>query len=92
MICKILDELKPSKFKDIQKYEQLISYVEDRPGHDKRYAIDISKIKKNLKWQPEETFETGIKKTVMWYLDNIKWCNKVKSGNYKGQRLGKIKS
>ena len=91
MICKILDELKPSKFENIKKYEQLISYVDDRPGHDKRYAIDISKIKKNLKWQPEETFETGIKKTVMWYLENVKWCNKVKSGNYKGQRLGKIK-
>tara|TARA_A100001015_G_scaffold308940_1_gene407437 strand:+ start:1379 stop:2452 length:1074 start_codon:yes stop_codon:yes gene_type:complete len=92
MICKILDELKPSKFKNIKNYEQLISYVEDRPGHDKRYAIDISKIKKNLKWKPEETFVTGIKKTVIWYLDNIKWCNKVKSGKYKGQRLGKIKS
>ena len=92
MICKILDELKPSKFKKIKKYEQLISYVEDRPGHDKRYAIDISKIKKNLKWQPEETFERGIKKTVIWYLENVKWCNKVKSGKYKGQRLGKIKS
>ena len=92
MICKILDELKPSKFKNIKKYERLISYVEDRPGHDKRYAIDISKIKKNLKWQPEETFATGIKKTVVWYLKNIKWCNKVKSGKYKGQRLGKIKS
>ena len=91
-ICRILDELKPSKFKNIKKYEQLISYVKDRPGHDKRYAIDISKIKKNLKWQPEETFATGIKKTVVWYLKNIKWCNKVKSGKYKGQRLGKIKS
>ena len=91
-ICKILDELKPSKFKNFKKYEQLISYVKDRPGHDKRYAIDISKIKKNLRWQPEETFETGIRKTIIWYLNNIKWCNKVKSGNYKGQRLGRIKS
>ena len=91
-ICKILDELKPSKFKNIKKYEQLISYVDDRPGHDKRYAIDISKIKRNLKWQPKETFETGIKKTVIWYLENLKWCNKVKSGKYKGQRLGRIKS
>jgi dTDP-glucose 4,6-dehydratase len=91
-ICKILDELKPSKFNNIKKYEQLISYVEDRPGHDKRYAIDISKIKKNLKWQPKETFVTGIRKTIIWYLDNINWCNRVKSGSYKGQRLGKIKS
>jgi len=91
-ICKILDEVKPSKFKNIKKYEQLISYVEDRPGHDKRYAIDISKIKKKLKWRPEETFLTGIKKTVLWYIENIKWCNNVKSENYKGERLGKIKS
>lgn len=91
-ICKILDEIRPSNFKNIKKYEQLISYVEDRPGHDKRYAIDISKIKKNLNWLPEETFLNGIRKTVIWYLNNIKWCNKVKRGNYKGQRLGKIKS
>lgn len=91
-ICKILDKVKPSKFKNIRNYEQLISYVEDRPGHDKRYAIDISKIKKNLKWKPEETFLTGIKKTVMWYIDNIQWCNRVQSGKYNGQRLGKIKS
>ena len=91
-ICKILDELKPSKFKNIKKYEQLISYVEDRPGHDKRYAIDISKIKKNLKWQPKETFKTGIKQTIIWYLNNIRWCKKVQRGKYKGQRLGKIKS
>ena len=89
-VCQILDELKPSKYKNIKKYEQLISYVEDRPGHDKRYAVDISKIKKNLKWKPKETFITGIRKTVIWYLDNIKWCNKVKNGKYK--RLGKIKS
>ena len=90
-ICKILDEVKPSKIKNIKKYEQLISYVEDRPGHDKRYAIDISKIKKNLKWQPQETFKTGIKKTIIWYLNNLEWCKKVQRGKYKGQRLGKIK-
>jgi dTDP-glucose 4,6-dehydratase len=91
-ICKILDELKPSSFKNIKKYEKLISHVEDRPGHDKRYAIDISKIKKNLKWKPQETFETGIKKTIIWYLNNINWSNKVKSGYYKGERLGRIKT
>jgi len=91
IICKILDEIKPSNFKNFKKYEQLISYVEDRPGHDKKYSINISKIKKELKWKPEETFISGIKKTINWYIDNIKWCNKVKSGNYKGERLGKIK-
>ena len=91
-ICKILDEVKPSKFKNVKKYEQLISYVEDRPGHDKRYAVNISKIKKNLKWQPQETFKTGIKKTIIWYLNNIEWCKKVQRDKYKGQRLGKIKS
>ena len=90
-ICNILDELRPSNLKNIRKYEQLISYVQDRPGHDKRYAIDISKIKKDLKWRPEETFANGIKKTIIWYLNNIKWCNAVKSGNYKGERLGGIK-
>jgi len=92
IICNILNELRPSKFKNISKYEQLISYVEDRPGHDKRYAIDIFKIKKNLNWKPKETFATGIKKTVIWYLNNIKWCNKVRRGNYKDQRLGRVKS
>lgn len=91
-ICSILDELKPNKFKKVKKYEQLISYIEDRPGHDKRYAIDISKINKELSWKPEETFQTGIKKTINWYLNNKKWFVKVKDGSYKGQRLGKIKS
>ncbi|MDA9973080.1 dTDP-glucose 4,6-dehydratase [Candidatus Pelagibacter ubique] len=91
MVCSILDQLKPSKFKNISKYDQLISYVKDRPGHDIRYAMNISKIKKKLRWKPEETFLTGIKKTVIWYLNNIKWCNKVKSENYKGERLGQIK-
>ena len=91
IICKILDKLRPIKFKNIFRYEQLISYVKDRPGHDKRYAIDSSKIKKNLKWKPEETFSTGIKKTIIWYLNNIEWCNKVKKKKYKGERLGKIK-
>jgi dTDP-glucose 4,6-dehydratase len=91
IICNILDEIKPNKFKNISKYEQLISYVEDRPGHDKRYAIDISKINKHLKWKPEETFQTGIKKTINWYLSNKKWFDKIKAGSYKGERLGRIK-
>lgn len=81
-ICKILDKLLPSKFYEIKKYEQLISYVKDRKGHDFRYAIDISKINKELSWMPEETFESGIYKTVKWYLENKAWVKKVKIKNY----------
>ena len=68
--------LKDSSLK-ITKYENLIKYVKDRPGHDMRYAIDASKIKKELGWKPLETFETGIKKTVRWYLDNPSWYKKL---------------
>ena len=90
-ICKILDVLRPSKFKNIYKYEQLISYVEDRPGHDKRYAMNISKIKKELGWKPKETFISGLKKTIIWYLNNKDWCDKTRKKIYKGHRLGLIK-
>jgi dTDP-glucose 4,6-dehydratase len=69
-ICEILNKLKPSKFRGLKKYEQLITFVKDRPGHDKRYAIDSSKIQKQLNWKPEEKFDNGIKKTVEWYLKN----------------------
>ena len=69
-ICQILDKLKPSKLDGVNKYEQLITFVDDRPGHDQRYAIDASKIEKQLKWKPKEKFEIGIKKTVKWYLKN----------------------
>ena len=72
-ICKELDELKPID----TKYEKLIEYVDDRSGHDVRYAIDANKISNELDWEPEETFETGIKKTVKWYLDNLDWCRSV---------------
>ena len=91
-ICKILDKIKPSKKKNIKKYEDLIFFVEDRPGHDKRYAVDTSKINKNLKWKPKNTFAKGIKKTVLWYLNNKKWCDKISKSVYSGERLGKIKS
>ena len=90
-ICNILDQLVPSKINGIHKYEELITYVRDRAGHDVRYAIDASKIENELNWKPEETFATGIKKTVEWYLDNNLWCDRVKDGSYQGERLGVIK-
>lgn len=79
-ICKILDELKPQA--NGQAYESLITFVKDRPGHDLRYAIDASKIKKELGWKPEETFDTGIRKTVEWYLNNQEWVAHIQSGEY----------
>ena len=79
-ICKILDELRPQA--NAEPYESLITFVKDRPGHDLRYAIDATKIGNELGWKPEETFETGIRKTVEWYLNNSKWVNRVKSGEY----------
>ena len=75
LICKLLDELAPIKPKGLNNYSDLIRYVEDRSGHDCRYAIDASKIKKELDWIPLETFESGIRKTVEWYLDNQIWCD-----------------
>ncbi|MFP0967850.1 dTDP-glucose 4,6-dehydratase [Acinetobacter baumannii] len=86
IICKILDELKPQD--NNQPYETLIIFVKDRPGHDLRYAIDASKIAKDLGWKPEETFETGIRKTVEWYLNNLEWCRRVQDGSYQRERLG----
>jgi dTDP-glucose 4,6-dehydratase len=91
-VCSILDELIPSKIAGIDSYEQLITYVADRAGHDVRYAIDATKIANELGWTPEETFETGIQKTVQWYLENQIWCDRVKDGSYQGERLGVIKS
>ena len=85
-ICKILDELKPQS--SGQKYETLITFVKDRPGHDLRYAIDAAKIEKELGWTPQETFETGIRKTVAWYLNNLDWCHRVQDGSYQRERLG----
>lgn len=85
-ICRILDELQPQS--NSEAYESLITFVKDRPGHDLRYAIDASKIKKELGWTPEETFETGIRKTVQWYLDNLEWCRRVQDGSYQRERLG----
>ena len=72
----------------MNKSEDLIEYVEDRPGHDKRYAIDASKIAHDLKWVPQESFVTGLRKTVVWYLENTSWWARILSGEYKLQRLG----
>lgn len=80
-LCAILDELKPRA--DGQSYATQITFVQDRPGHDRRYAIDARKLEKELGWKPQETFETGIKKTVQWYLDNQDWVNHVTSGEYR---------
>ena len=80
-ICRILDELKPRS--DDKKYAEQITFVRDRPGHDRRYAIDASKIERELGWRPAETFDTGIRKTVQWYLDNPVWIEGVVSGSYR---------
>ena len=80
-LCTILDELKPRA--DGQSYTTQITFVQDRPGHDRRYAIDARKLEKELGWKPQETFETGIRKTVQWYLDNQDWVNHVTSGEYR---------
>ena len=85
-ICSILDELHPQA--NHTPYESLITFVTDRPGHDLRYAIDASKIAKELGWKPQETFETGIRKTVEWYLNNLDWCHRVQDGRYQRERLG----
>jgi dTDP-glucose 4,6-dehydratase len=85
-LCHILDEMVPDS--PHRPHENLISFVEDRPGHDRRYAIDASKIHNQLGWKPQESFETGLLKTVRWYLDNKIWTERVLSGAYQGERLG----
>jgi dTDP-glucose 4,6-dehydratase len=87
-VCSILDDLVPSKIKNIDKYEQLIIFSRDRAGHDVKYAIDATKIANELDWLPLETFESGIRKTVEWYLKNGNWCDRVNDGSYHGERLG----
>ena len=85
-LCEVLDELVPNS----TPYKNLITYVTDRPGHDLRYAIDSTKIKNELGWQPQETFATGLRKTVQWYLDNNNWCQRVLDGSYQRERLGTL--
>jgi len=87
-ICSILDEVVPDHPKGIKQYANLIEFVADRPGHDLRYAIDASKIQRELDWVPEESFETGIRKTVVWYLENRTWWQAVLDGSYQLERLG----
>jgi dTDP-glucose 4,6-dehydratase len=85
-ICALLDEFVPDS--PHAPHEMLITFVEDRPGHDRRYAIDAGKIERELGWTPDETFESGMEKTVRWYLENRAWCEGVLSGSYRGERLG----
>jgi dTDP-glucose 4,6-dehydratase len=87
-ICMILDEVAPNE--RIGRRQNLITFVRDRPGHDQRYAIDPTKIGRDLGWVPQETFETGLAKTVRWYLDNSPWWERIRSGVYRGERLGQV--
>ena len=87
-LCHLLDGKVDKHPGDITRFEQLITHVTDRPGHDQRYAIDAGKIKTELGWEPVETFETGLAKTIDWYLNNQQWCEHVRDGSYQGERLG----
>ncbi|HIF9499012.1 TPA: dTDP-glucose 4,6-dehydratase [Photobacterium damselae] len=87
-ICSLLEKLVPNKPQGIAQYQDLITYVTDRPGHDVRYAIDATKIAAELGWKPAETFESGIRKTVEWYLNNEQWWSRVLDGSYSRERLG----
>ncbi|ULJ60964.1 dTDP-glucose 4,6-dehydratase [Wielerella bovis] len=87
-ICELLEELAPEKPQGVARYADLITHVTDRAGHDLRYAIDARKIQRELGWTPQETFETGLRKTVQWYLDNRAWCERVLSDDYRLERLG----
>ena len=95
-ICSLLDELAPAAARSLKtaeglpllSYNSLLTHVADRPGHDRRYAIDASKIQRELGWSPAETFESGLRKTVQWYLDNQAWCQRVQDGSYQRERLG----
>lgn len=87
-ICTLLEELAPNKPAGLARYEDLITFVTDRPGHDQRYAIDARKIEHELGWVPQETFASGLRKTVQWYLNNLDWCRHVQDGSYQRERLG----
>ncbi len=87
-VCDILDKLAPEHPGNISQYRDLITHVTDRPGHDQRYAIDAGKINDTLGWKPMETFDSGIYKTVEWYLNNLDWCREIQDGSYQRERLG----
>jgi dTDP-glucose 4,6-dehydratase len=89
-ICSILDSLVPEKLNQFKSFSELITYVKDRPGHDVRYAINADKILKELDWKPYENFESGIQKTILWYLDNNEWCDNVQNGSYQLNRQGNL--
>jgi dTDP-glucose 4,6-dehydratase len=89
-LCAILEEKVPEHPPGVTRYEALITHVTDRPGHDQRYAIDAGKIERELGWTPEETFDTGLERTVAWYLANDRWCQRVLDGSYRGERLGVV--
>ena len=89
IICSLLDEISPRE--NGSSYSDLITFVKDRPGHDFRYAIDAGKIQNDLGWSPNESFETGIRKTIHWYLDNQNWWKAIQDNNYRQERLGVIK-
>lgn len=90
-LCDLLEECHPEKPVGIANYKDLITFVKDRPGHDLRYAIDASKIERELGWKPQETFETGLRKTVLWYLENHDWWQRVLDGDYRLDRIGEDK-
>jgi dTDP-glucose 4,6-dehydratase len=90
MICDLLETLASNKPSGVSSYRDLIVFVKDRPGHDLRYAIDASKIQRELGWKPKESFESGIRKTVQWYLDNPDWSQRLQDGKYKRERLGAL--
>ena len=89
-ICSLLDEMSPRE--NGSKYSKLITYVQDRPGHDFRYAIDATKINQDLGWSPKESFETGIRKTIDWYLNNRDWWQAIQNNTYQQERLGVLES
>ncbi|QGZ28999.1 dTDP-glucose 4,6-dehydratase [Stutzerimonas stutzeri] len=91
-ICALLEELAPRKPDGVARFEDLITFVKDRPGHDLRYAIDACKIERELGWVPQETFESGLRKTVQWYLNNLEWCRRVQDGSYQRERLGALEN
>jgi dTDP-glucose 4,6-dehydratase len=89
-LCALLDTRVSRHPEGVNNFDELITYVTDRPGHDQRYAIDASKIQRELGWTPQETFDTGLAKTVDWYLSNREWCDHVLDGSYQGERLGLV--